>query len=77
MHYFCTRIKALAYGVMVAHQILVLSVKVRVPVRQQPSDFSEGFFIFAHYEMFWQDIDSLFVRIGDRLHENARQHCAI
>ena len=31
---------------MVAHQILVLPVKVRVLVRQQPSDYSEGFFIF-------------------------------
>ena len=52
MHYFCTRFKALAYGVMVAHQILVLSVKVRVPVRQQPSDFSEGFFIFVPMQNF-------------------------
>ena len=52
MHYFCTRIKALAYGVMVAHQILVLPVKVRVPVRQQPSDFSEGFFIFVPMQHF-------------------------
>lgn len=40
------RFTALAYGVMVAHQILVLPVKVRVPVRQQTFGFSsEGFFL--------------------------------
>lgn len=59
MHYFCTRITALAYGVMVAHQILVLPVKVRILVRQQPS--GEIPKVFFSISVFGYGVSTIFI----------------
>jgi hypothetical protein len=48
MYYFCPTFYELTHGVMVAQQILVLSVKVRILVGQQTSGNPRGFFIFVY-----------------------------